>query len=100
MALAKGGRSVTEIRDQLDLTGKGWICRTLANARVSPTPMGEKAATTPEQRSQAVRYYQKGWTYQEIAAATGLSLSNVKNSLRAAHKRGDLPEYGSRKAVA
>ena len=97
VALAKGGRSVTEIRNQLDLGGKGWLYRTLEHARVGTTPFGDKAATTPEQRAKAVRFYNNGFSYKEIEAATGMSLNNVKNTLRAAAKRGELPEYGTRK---
>ena len=97
VALAKGGRSVTEIRNQLGLGGKGWLYRTLEHAKVRTIPFGAKAATTPEQRAKAVRFYNNGFSYKEIEAATGMSLDNVKNTLRAAAKRGELPEYGTRK---
>ena len=97
VALAKGGRSATEIRQQLNIRGKGWLYRTLDHALVNTNPFGAKAATNTEQRVKAARFYKQGWTYREIAAATGMSMDNVKNTLRAAHKRGDLPEYGSRR---
>lgn len=99
VALAKGGRSGTEIIAELNLTGKGWLYRTLHHARVKPQPLGGRAATTPEQRSAAVRLYQAGMTYSSIAEQTGMTLHNVKNVLRAAWKRGDLEGYGQRKQV-
>ena len=97
VALVKGGRSVTEVRRELGLTGKGWLYRTLDHARVETNPFGERAATTTEQRAKAVRLYKGGHTYKQIADDTGMTLDNVKNTLRAAHKRGDLPEYGNRR---
>jgi hypothetical protein len=98
VALAKGGRSGTEIIRELNLTGKGWLYRVLEHARVKPQPLGQRAATTSEQRIAAVLLYDAGKTYSEIATSTGMTVHNVKNVLRAAHARGDLDSYGQRKA--
>jgi predicted transcriptional regulator len=96
VTLARAGWSATEINNHLGLTGRGWVYRTLRHAGVSPKALGRRAATTPEQRAAAVALYEAGHTYKDIAEATGLSHANVANVLRAAHKRGDLPEYGRR----
>lgn len=98
--LAMAGRSVTEIMRELNVNGRGWVYRTLGHAGVTPKPFGERAATNAGQRAATIRMYRDGVTYSEIARKTGLSVDNVKNVLRAAARRGDLPEYGSRRLAA
>ncbi len=100
VALAKQGRSGTEILRIIDNTGKGWLYRTLEQARVNAKPFGKRGVTNNEQRAAVVDGYRRGDTYSEIASSTGVSVPNVKNILRRAHETGRLPEYGHRQRKA
>ena len=97
--LAKDNLSATEILNDLDMTGKGWLYRVLDFAGVEAKPYGGRARTTPQQRQQVVKLYNLGTlSYSEIGRRTEVDAVNVRNILRYAAKQGRLPEYGTRRA--
>ena len=96
VALVKGGRSVNEVRDMLDLKGKGWVYRTLEHALVLPDQQAGDRGTSLERRQAVIRMYRRGEKYKTIAQACDTGVDNVKRILREANRAGELPEYGSR----
>ena len=95
VALAKKGLTVDQIRRETGARGKGHVYRTLAQAHL--TPPRNAPAVTVHQRARVLHLYRDGMPYKGIADTVGVPLHAVKNTLRAAWLRGDLPEYGYRK---
>lgn len=99
VAYAQKGLSVTAIAQALGVAGRGHIYRVLNQAHVTAAT-DTRHRTTSVQRAKALQLYRQGRSYSQIATATGLTLVNVKNVLRAAHRRGELPQYGARRKTA
>lgn len=74
--------------------GRAQVYRVLEDAGVQPRRKNARVGEPAKRR--AIAAYRKGLSYDDIARASGLTRDQVQNTLRAAHKRGDLPDYGGR----
>lgn len=94
LALHHKGLSASAIAKEAE-TPRTAVYKILADAGLKPHR--ERRKVDPAAKRDAVADYRTGlYSYGEIADRRQLTLDDVQNALRAAHKRGQCPEYGRR----
>lgn len=89
-------KTPVQIAEELGIT-RQTIYRILAEA--GKTPHTIRKRMTSSERAQAVKLYREGLlSYAEIADTLEMSVDQVKNAVRAAHNKGQCPEYRQRSA--
>lgn len=94
LALHRQGLSPSRIASEAKVERTA-VYRILTEAGLKPHR--ERRSVDPTAKRAAVADYRSGlYSYSEISDRNQLTLVDVQNALRAAHKRGQCPEYGTR----
>lgn len=91
------GLTPTQIARQLGLNSREQVYRVLA--RLGEKPNRKRRVRTMADTRRIVEMYRDGVSYTVIARKLGLSLDQVRSALKAEHRHGRLPEYGTRAVV-
>lgn len=95
LLLHREGFTPAEIAEQIGIS-KVLVYRWIADAGMQPHRRNASYPATT--RGRAIELYRSGRTYSQIARSLRVPVGHVPNLLRSAHRRGELPEYGSRRA--
>jgi len=86
------GVAPSVIAETLDYRGSEAVSKAVSNLRKNGVSLKTRAHRNERSRSKlCVDMRRSGWSRPDIMAATGLSLQGVKNNLKRAVKRGELP---------